>query len=102
MVGAGIGTETLCIIVIIIRSLQERQLLAPSGPSAGLWNSEQNDKLTMLELSSGFILPAFDITVPAQTISLKRPRFCLKWVLNSIDNILVLILYYPWYTAYAT
>ena len=55
MVGAGIqvGTD---IIVIILRdnltlSLQKKQLrlLAPSGPSTGLWpeNSEQNDKLTV-------------------------------------------------------
>ena len=40
-VGAGIGTETLCIIVKIVSgyltlSLQKTQLLAPSGPSTGL------------------------------------------------------------------
>ena len=59
MVDAGIGTETLCIIIIIVRgnltlSLHKTQLPAPSesGPSTGpgLLNSVQNDQLTTLDL----------------------------------------------------
>ena len=38
----------------------------------------------MLELHTGFILPALDITVPGSTIRLKRLRFSLKLVLNRI------------------
>ena len=45
---------------------------------------EQNDQLIALELSKGFILPAFETTVPAPTIPLKRLRIHLKGVLNSI------------------
>ena len=52
------------------------------GPSTGLSNSVQNDQLTMLELSTGLILPALDITVPGSTIRFKRLRFRLKWVLK--------------------
>ena len=61
-VGAGIGTETQCMIVIIVRC---NSLLALVLGSRTLSNS--------LSLSRGFILPAFDITVvgPTSTIHLK-------------------------------
>ena len=85
---AGIGTETQCIIVMIVRgnltsSLQKTQLqaraplaraalrLPVSGPSesSGLSeNSEQDKQLTTLEHSRGFTLPAFDITVQGPAI----------------------------------
>ena len=75
MVGGGIDTDTQCIIVKNIEgnlklSLQETQLPTLSGASTGLWNSQQtrNDQLTTLELRRGFILPAFEITVPGPTI----------------------------------
>ena len=62
MVSAGIGTDTLCIIVIIVRgnltlSLQKRNCRRRSKVT-GLKNSEQNDQLTKLELRRGFILPS--------------------------------------------
>ena len=45
-------------------------------------------QLTMLEICSGFILPDCDITpmitVQRSTIRLRRLRFCLKLILNSI------------------
>ena len=41
--------------------------------STGLKNSEQNDQLTMLELSRGFLVPALDITV-------QDPAICFKWL----------------------
>ena len=62
MVDDGNGTETLCILVIIVRGnltlfLKKTQLLAPSGPSTGLQISEQNDQLTTFELHRGCIQP---------------------------------------------
>ena len=91
--GGGIGTETLCIIAIIVRgnltlSVQITQLpawcrrateavnlkrLSESG-----WNSEQTDQLTTLELPRGFILQAFNITVTGPRIHFERLRFLLK------------------------
>ena len=84
MVSAGIGTDTLCIIVIIVRgnltlSLQKRNCRRRSKVT-GFKNSEQNDQLTKPKLRRGFILPDLDITVPGSTIRLKRLEFRLKWV----------------------
>ena len=74
VVGPGICTETLCIIVIIVRgnltlSLQNNTTACAIGPfywALELGLLEQNDQLNMHELSRRFIiLPAFDITVQA-------------------------------------
>ena len=69
VVDAGVSTEILCEIVIVVRSnltlfLQKTQLLALLGPSTRLKNLQQNDHLTALELRRGLILPAFNIAVP--------------------------------------
>ena len=55
VVDAGVSTEILCEIVIVVRSnltlfLKKTQLLALLGPSTRLKNLEQNDQLTALEL----------------------------------------------------
>ena len=73
VVGPGICTKTLCVIVIIVRgnltlSLQNNTTACALGPfywALELGLLEQNDQLTMHELSRRFIMPAFDITVPA-------------------------------------
>ena len=88
VVGAGLGTETLCIIVIMIRGndVNKRNCRRrPSrGPFTGFQRSEQNDQLTTFELRRGVILPALDITVPGSKIRFKRIRFRLKRVLSRI------------------
>ena len=82
MVGGDIGTDTICIIVIINYQMQfhimftlKTQLLAQSGPPIRLKNLEQNYQLTTLELSREFILQAFNIIALGPTIRHKRLRF---------------------------
>ena len=79
MVGGGIDTDTPCIIIKNIEgnlklSLQETQLPALSGPSTGLWNSEQtrNDQLTTLELRRGFLRLQGSVAEPDRDV-LKLP-----------------------------
>ena len=93
VVGAGISAETLCIIVIIVKDnltlyLQKTHLPAQFGSSTVLLGSRTQSrihKLTTVELSKVFLLSALGITVQDPIIHIKRLRFHLKWVLNSIE-----------------
>ena len=81
VLGGGIGTERQFIIVIIVISHYLCKIFN-CWLHWSLQNWGQTDQLTMLELSRGFTLTAFDITVPDPTIHLQRLRFHSKWVLN--------------------
>ena len=84
MVGSGIGTDTQCIIVNLTLSLQETQLSAQLGPSAGLQNSEQNDQLTTLELIRGFIVVFYTASLSSGKAT---PCHILTYTWISLDNL---------------